>query len=55
MKTTTNGYPINRNGKVITSLVDEVLRAEYLGNVIKQNGGYLYFRFKRGGYFVYSS
>lgn len=54
MKTTIKGYPINRNGKIITNLVNEVIRAEYLGKSIKQNGEYLFFRFKRRGKFVYS-
>lgn len=30
MKTTLNGYPINRNGKVLTTLPNEVKRAEQL-------------------------
>jgi hypothetical protein len=55
MKTTINKFPLNKNGKVITSIVNEVVRAEFLGNVIKQNGDYLYFRFKRGGFYIYSN
>lgn len=54
MKTTVNGYPINKNGKPITQLTDEVVRAEFQGEVIKQNGTYLYFRFKRKGMYIYS-
>lgn len=54
MKTTINGYPINRNGKVLTTLLNEVKRAEFQGETIKQNGTYLYFRFKRQGFYIYS-
>ena len=54
MKATTNGYPINKNGKIITSLVNEVKRAEYQGKTIKQNGVYLFFRFKRDNFYIYS-
>ena len=54
MKTTINGYPINRNGKVLTTLLNEVKRAEFQGETIKQHGTYLYFRFKRQGFYIYS-
>lgn len=54
MKTTFNGYPINKNGKVLTSLPNEVVKVEFLGNTIKQNGCYLFFRFKRNGKYIYS-
>ena len=54
MKTTPTGYPINKNGKVIKTIPNEVKRIEFLGNIIKQNGSYLYFRFKRDGYYIYS-
>lgn len=54
MKTTINGYPINNNGKILTTLTNEVVRAEFLGKTIKQNGCYLYFRFKRNGQYIYT-
>lgn len=54
MKTTSNGYPINKNGKVLKQLTNEVKRAEYQGQTIKQNGTYLFFRFKRDSYYIYS-
>lgn len=54
MGATANGFPLNRNGKAITSIVNEVKRAEYQGQTIKQNGSYLYFRFKRGSQYIYS-
>lgn len=55
MKSTIKGYPINKNGKILTSLVDEVVRTEFLGNTIKQNGDYLFFRFKRGNEYIYTT
>lgn len=54
MKTTITGYPINKNGKVLTSLPNEVKITEFQGKTIKQNGTYLYFRFKRDGFYIYS-
>lgn len=54
MKTTINNYPINKNGKVLTTITNEVKRTEYLGETIKENGTYLYFRFKRDGFYIYS-
>jgi hypothetical protein len=54
MKVNIKGYPINKNGKVLTSILNEVVRVEYQGQTLKQNGTYLYFRFKRGNKFIYS-
>jgi len=54
MKTTVNGYPINKNGKVLNTVTNEVKRVEFQGQTIKQNGTYLYFRFKRDGFYIYS-
>ena len=54
MKTTITGYPITKNGKILTTIPNEVKRLEYQGETIKQNGTYLYFRFKRGNYYIYS-
>lgn len=54
MKTTSKGYPINKNGKILTSITNEVKRIEYQGQTIKQNGTYLYFRFKRNNFYIYS-
>ena len=54
MKTNIKGFPVTRNGKVLKSIPHEVVRAEYQGETIKQNGTYLYFRFKRDNKFVYS-
>lgn len=54
MKTTIKGFPINKNGKVITQLTNEVIKTEYQGQSIKQEGTYLYFRFKRNNFYIYS-
>lgn len=52
--TTANGFPINKNGKVLTSITNEVKIIDYQGQTIKQNGIYLYFRFKRNNFYIYS-
>ncbi len=55
MKATITGYPINKNGKVLTTIPNEIKILEFKGKTIKQNGDYLYFRFKRNGFFIYSN
>jgi len=50
----TNGYPINKNGKVIMYLPREKSFNSYQGKTTKENGTYLFFRFKRNGLYIYS-
>jgi len=54
MKTTINGFPINKNGKVINQLKGETIKPTYLGISFKEQGTYLFFKRKQGNNFVYS-
>lgn len=55
MKTTTNGYKLNKNGKPILSLSpNEIFSTDYKGNLYKENGTYYYYVGKRGTGFIYT-
>jgi hypothetical protein len=54
MKTTVNGYRLNRNGKVITSTEGEVVKDKFLGSSFKENGTYFFYCRKQSGKFIYT-
>ncbi len=54
MKTTKNGYRLNKNGKPIQSIENEaIVKTVKEGGIIKENGIYYYFNRKQGNNYIY--
>lgn len=53
MKININGFPLNKNGKIIND-PKEIVKNEFLGNLFKEDGTYLFFKCKRKDKFIYT-
>jgi len=53
VRTSVNGFRLNRNGKAILTDVGEKVKNKYEGELFKENGVYYYFDRKRGDKFIY--
>ncbi len=54
MKTTVNGYRLNRNGKAILGVEKEaIVKETFVGESLKSFGTYYFFNRKQGDSFIY--
>lgn len=54
MKTTVNGFRINKNGVILKTIEKEAISEDiYLGKLIKENGKYYMIDRKQGNKFIY--